>query len=369
MTVSDKQTRRQRKQRERSELKFVYPLTDREGVPNMLVPGVYMLRLPLHMGISHVNVYLLEDRDGWYIVDTGLPNQQTKQYWQQLATDFFVDKPVKAILCTHFHYDHAGLAPFLSELFSAPVSMTYGEYYTLRSLAVEDRQQRVASQVAFLQQQGLPTNDVNKIASACLNDPFVENVPNSFDRLYHGQVITIGQRQWQVMIGRGHSPEHACLVSLSDSENLLLAGDQLLPDISSNIFVADTEPRANSLALWFDSLASLATLPKDTLVLPSHGNAFLNLHARVDQLQQHHQRMLAIIIANAQNHTEFNAYQAMQWLFGPLKHAIDIMLAQSETLAHLNYLLANNKLKQVLASGSASVLLYATADNNTDQES
>ncbi|WP_371185508.1 MBL fold metallo-hydrolase [Thalassotalea maritima] len=357
MVAQNKELRRELKRKQRAELEFPDFGEIKEGQPTELVAGVYQLKMPLKMALSHINVYLLADGDGWYIVDTGLPNQESRQYWQHLANTFFNNRPVKGIICTHFHYDHAGLAPFLMELFDAPVWMTMGEYYTLRSLAVEDREKRVQAQTQFLLKQGMPNDMVDKVAKTCRHDPFVSFVPSHFNRLCEQQTFVIGGRKWTVKIGRGHSPEHACLFSAGE-QNLLLAGDQVLPDISSNIFVSDTEPFADSLSQWFASLSSLQLLPTDTLVLPSHGKAFINLHARVEQLQQHHQSLLETILQEANKIEQFNAYQAMNWLFPQIKNAVDSMLAQSETLAHLNYLCTNNKIKRV--PSNQHVLMYTT---------
>lgn len=360
MTTQELEARKAQKRAERAELLF--PMTDviEEGVPRLIAPDVYLVKMPLKMALSHINVYLLKDSDGWYIIDSGLPNEATKNYWRALAAGFLVGKTVKGIICTHFHYDHAGLAPFLAELFQAPVWMTLGEYYTLRSLAVEDRDHRIAAQSEFLKNQGMPSDIVSKVADYCAADPFVSFVPREFRRLHEGLTFKIGIRTWTVKIGRGHSPEHACLYSI-DEQPLLIAGDQVLPDISSNVFVADTEPEADSLTDWLTSLLALKTLPADILVLPSHGQVFKHLHARVNQLVAHHQRMLDTLLLHANLVSSFNAYQAMCWMFPYIKSGVDIMLAQSETLAHLNYLCTNNKIKRVRQHGQAARYMRCTS--------
>ena len=43
-----------------------------------VAPGILWLRLPLPMALDHVNVYALDDGDGWTIVDTGLATRRSQ---------------------------------------------------------------------------------------------------------------------------------------------------------------------------------------------------------------------------------------------------------------------------------------------------
>src|SRR6202034_2795800 len=73
----------------------------------------------------------------------------------------------------------------------------------------------------------------------------------------------------------------------------LISGDQVLPKISSNVSVFPTEPEADPLTEWLDSLAAIRVrVPDDVLVLPSHNEPFRGLHARLDQPMAGHERSL-----------------------------------------------------------------------------
>ena len=100
----------------------------------------------------------------------------------------------------------------------------------------------------------------------------------------------IGARTWRVVVGSGHSPEHACLVD--EAGKLLIAGDQVLPRITSNVSLSLSEPEADPLGEWLASIAKLKRLPDDLLVLPSHGEPFTGLHARLDALAAGHRGRL-----------------------------------------------------------------------------
>jgi hypothetical protein len=63
------------------------------------------------------------------------------------------------------------------------------------------------------------------------------------------------------------------------------SADQILPRISSNVSVHPTEPDADPMSNWLDSLAKLKReVPDDVLVLPAHNECFRGLHARIDSL-------------------------------------------------------------------------------------
>ena len=98
-------------------------------------------------------------------------------------------------------------------------------------------------------------------------------------------MLTIGAHEWRVIVGNGHSPEHACLHC--PALKVLISGDQVLPRISSNVSVNPMEPDADPMADWLASLDKLQReVPDDVLVLPSHNDCFHGLHARIDALRR-----------------------------------------------------------------------------------
>nr|WP_283106465.1 MBL fold metallo-hydrolase [Shewanella submarina] len=291
------------------------------------------------MALNHINVYLLEDDDGWYAVDTGLALEQVKRLWQTLVANELKGKPLKGLICTHFHYDHAGLAPWMTETFDIPLYMSFGEYLFMRSIGAERNPDMVGQLTSFYQRGGVPQQEIASIIKAVAKDPFIGHFPNTFNRLREGDQLAIGTRNWQVVIGEGHSPEHVCL--WCEQEQLLIAGDQLLPEISSNVLVNEIEPNGNPLALWLKSLERLETFPANTIVLPAHGPVFRGIKPRSRALIEHHHTHLALLESAALR--GLTLWQAMQVMFnrqlssrklGP----VEKMLALGETQAHLNYL-------------------------------
>ena len=147
-----------------------------------------------------------------------------------------------------------------------------------------------------------------------------------------------------MIVGRGHAPEMLCLFSAE--RNLLIAADQVLPRISPIVGVWPGEPEANPLAEFLQSLATLRQLPDDCLVLPSHGRPFRGLHVRIDQLVAHHRERLAATLEACGRPA--TAVEIMPQLFDRTLDRHQISFAIAETVAHLNYLLAEGRIERRL---------------------
>ena len=150
-----------------------------------------------------------------------------------------------------------------------------------------------------------------------------------------------GDRYWQVIIGSGHSPEHATLYC--PALKLLISGDQVLPRITPNVSVFPTEPHGDPLKEWLGSSARLREmLPDDLLVLPAHEAPFYGLHVRMNQLIGGHKRDLGKLwnyLAEPRR-----AVDCFPALFKREIGGGSMGLATGETLAHLNCLLGRRSI-------------------------
>lgn len=345
-------------------LNYPYTPPETDGTVVELADGLLWLRMPMPMALDHINVYLLEDNDGWFIVDTGLNTKKVRQLWLQVIEEYGKGKPVKGVICTHFHYDHSGLSSWLTETFNVPLYMTHGEFYILKAFSSNLDSLGGAHQLRFYQSTGMPSDLMEQMIKDCRKDPFIEHSPESFTRIRENDILTIGRRQWRIIIGEGHSPEHACLYC--DDENILLAGDQVLPKISSNVLITELEPQGQQLKYWLNSLDKLETLDANTLVLPAHGPVFTGLHTRTQQLRKHHIEQLEQLKVLAKQTENFTVYQAMHCLFKRTLSPVESMMAIGETLAHLNWLEHNGDIlcQRHNASGINTYLSSPLADND-----
>lgn len=311
-----------------------------------VAPGILWARMPMPMALDHINVYLLRGDDGWTLVDTGLNTQAARDCWEHIAATHLQGLPIVRLVCTHMHYDHAGLAHWLCERFGIALHMTHGEYFMMRTLAEPVPDPLPSDQAVFYARSGMPPERTERMWKAMRGDPFRPPQPQSFHRLRGGDELTLGSRTWRVVIGEGHSPEHACLYCAQDE--ILIAGDQLLPRISSNVLVTSIEPEANPLQLWLESLGRLERLAPGTLVLPSHERVFRGLHARTQELREHHGQQFDQLREHLAAHGSCTAFGAMLSLFPRLRTPVDDMLALGETIAHLSWLRHSGVLRRVL---------------------
>ena len=332
------------KERPRASAPLVYPIEPPEpgGALQRIADGVLWARIPMPIALNHINVYLLRDTDGWVIIDTGLHHELSLQTWAKIATAPELEGlPFKALICTHFHYDHGGMAHWLCTTHGIPLYMSRAEHHTMRSnyQPFPAGPELPPTFVRFYGGAGVSLENLEKMAAFLRKDPFITDAQQSYIRLRRGDVLTIGQRQWRVLIGGGHSPEHVCLYCDEDAEQpLLLAGDQLISRISSNVPVNPSEPEANPMQIWLDSLDMLSTLSPKTWVMPAHQGVFTGLQLRTQELREHHAQQFDTMVDLLQQRGELTAAQVMEAIFPKLRNPIDQLLAVGEVVAHLHWL-------------------------------
>jgi glyoxylase-like metal-dependent hydrolase (beta-lactamase superfamily II) len=301
-----------------------------------LADGVGWARLPVPWFLNHINVWVLEDGEGVALVDTGIDIPTSRAGWDALLTGPLAGRTVTRVIVTHFHPDHVGLAGWLSERFGVPLWMSREEWLFARMLSADVRDAPPKEAFAYWRAAGW---DEDRIAAEARNgwgrfSSLVSPVPVSFMRMRDGDSIRIGSRNWRVLIGSGHSPEHACLVD--EAGGVMIAGDQVLPRITSNVSLSVSEPEGDPLGDWLGSIAKLKMLGDDLLVLPSHGEPFRGLHARLDALDQGHRMLLDALHAHLAEPRR--AVDCFTVLFGRQIDEGVFGLATGEAMAHLRRL-------------------------------
>ncbi len=310
-----------------------------------VAPGVHWIRMGLPFALNHINLWLLEDGDGWTIIDCGIATDDTRSAWQQIFASRLGGRPVTRVIATHCHPDHVGLSAWLCERWQAPLWMTVGEYGFARMMAAGLPGADGPAMIPHFRRHGL--TDAGKLAELegrkSYYPTLVPKVPEHFVRLSDAQPVRIGAHDWRVITGFGHSPEHAALYC--ESLGVLVSGDMVLPRISTNTSVFAIEPEADAVGQFLDSLQKFLPLPADTLVLPSHGKPFRGLHARIAQLQQHHADRLAEVHAACA--TPQSAADILPLMFRRELDMHQLTFAMGEALAHLHRLWHAGQLQRI----------------------
>ncbi len=331
------------------ELRYPYATHAPRSSTIEVAPGVRWVTMPMGGSLTHINLYLLEDRDGWYVVDTGLNNEQTLDLWHDVFRTELGGKPVKGVICTHMHPDHIGLAKAITDEYRCPLYMTRSEYYQARAFSGSGGNHHSAwLGEKFYTRSGMPVQYLQNLAQMWAkrgaDSMTMSEMPSGFQRLEDGDLLSINGRDWRIIVGSGHSPEHACLYC--HELKIMCSGDQILPIITSNVSVHPTEPEANPLKVWMESHDKFLTTPDDTLILPAHNLPFYGVRARLRQLIDHHDdRMLAIEQACVEPQV---ARDLLPVLFSRQLDARQTMMALGEAIAHLHLLMYRNRIERTL---------------------
>ncbi|KAE9632635.1 MBL fold metallo-hydrolase [Parasedimentitalea maritima] len=305
--------------------------------------GVWWMRLPLPMKLDHVNVYALDDGDGWTVIDTGFSSKKTRAIWEQLMAGPLKGKPVKRVVVTHHHPDHIGNAGWFQSEHGAELVTTRTAWLFARMLTLDVQEEWPQETLDYYRSAGMDPEIYDKRAA---DRPFnfadvVYPMPLGFTRIKQGDVFRMGGRDWDVHMGNGHAPEHATFWSRDD--NLVITGDQILSSISPNIGVYATEPMADPLADWLEACERLAPLARaDHIALGGHKLPFSRLPLRMRQLIDNHHGALDRLLDH------LDQPKTAAECFAPLfKRSIgegEYGLALVEAVAHVNHLYCIGKL-------------------------
>jgi glyoxylase-like metal-dependent hydrolase (beta-lactamase superfamily II) len=307
-----------------------------------VAPGVNWLRMPLQLtGLSHINLWLLEDSDGWTVVDTGMNSEPIRDLWDQVFATHLAGKPVTRVICTHFHPDHMGLAGWITERWGCRLWATRTEWLFGRMLYLDAQPTPPAFFIDHYRKVGFKAEVLDEIAKRSYANyaSSVSPIPEQYRRIVDGETVRIGAHDWQVICGYGHAPEHACLYCAE--LGVMISGDQILPKITPHIGVYPAEPDANPLQEYIDSLDIFRPLPNGILVLPAHNEPFRNLHGRLDYLARHHADRLAAL--EAMLGEPKRVMSTLKVLFGRMMRPHETFLAVGEAIAHLNCLIAQGR--------------------------
>jgi glyoxylase-like metal-dependent hydrolase (beta-lactamase superfamily II) len=332
-------------------IRYAFDNRPEHGEIHGIGDGLRWLRMPLPMVLEHINLWLLEDDDGCAVVDTGVFVDSNREVWEGIFGGEFPGPPLSRVIVTHLHPDHAGCAGWLAKEHDVELWMTREEYLLCRVLIGDTGRAAPEAGVSFYRAAGFSAEALQRYRDLFgMFGKYVAPLPESYHRLVDGEHLVVGGSAWEIIVGRGHSPEHACLFDAQ--RNVVISGDQILPTISSNVSVYPTEPAANPLRDWIGSLGAIKErLPKDVLVLPAHGRPFYGAHERIDALIAEHLEALdRLLDLCAEPKRAIDVFPA---LFKGRISAGNLIMATGEAVAHLNYLVAEGALSAASEEGVA----------------
>ncbi len=299
-----------------------------------VAPGVFWLRMPMPGRLDHINVWLLRDEGGWTIVDTGLNRDEIRDCWEALFATSLEGLPVKRVICTHMHTDHAGLAGWLVRRWDVELWMSRATFFIGRDMAAYAQGDMPEEAMRFYKRAGFADEALQQYRDRFgLFGLLMSPLPHGYRRIRNGEYLDIGGREWRAVFGNGHTAEHVCLYC--PELKLIIGGDQLLPRITPNVSVNPSEPHANPLKDWLRSCVELRELlPGNLLVLPAHQRLYYGLHERLTALIEHHETSLVKLYELCE--TPKRAVDVFPALFKNEATGWAYFAATGESIAHLH---------------------------------
>jgi glyoxylase-like metal-dependent hydrolase (beta-lactamase superfamily II) len=328
-------------------LSFPMPAPPAPGKTIEVSPGVHWLSTYLPFRPRAINLWLLRDLDGWTMVDCGFPLPVVREQIVAAWAATLGKMPLTRLIVTHHHADHVANCRWICDRWGINPTMTGGEHALASRLMVQRTRQGATDRTAFWQRHGLSEAAAREFSHHWnRHHDLYSPLPDAWDRIKDGDIISSGDSQWRVIVAQGHAPEQALLYSAK--RNLLISGDQILAKITPNISVVD-DTSSNPVALFLQSNRRIAEICADGLVLPSHHAPFFGLHARIKALDRLRQERLAKIEAELKR-TPQMAVALVPSLFGDLYNN-EIGFAMGEVIAQLHHLVAQGRAERITRNG------------------
>ena len=136
-------------------LMFPNPEPPKPGEMIEVRPGVFWARFPLPFRLDHVNIYLIEDGEGFAVIDAGIDDAQSRAAWDALLAGPLRGRKLTRIIATHFHPDHVGLAGWLCERFGLQLAMSEAEYLIALNIRLDPQGLKSEPYRSFYRSHGL----------------------------------------------------------------------------------------------------------------------------------------------------------------------------------------------------------------------
>jgi glyoxylase-like metal-dependent hydrolase (beta-lactamase superfamily II) len=317
----------------------------------IVADGIIRVEIPLPFALKLVNCYLVRGSDGWVLIDTGIGWPPALDAWHAaLVQHDLRPRDIVAIVVTHNHPDHVGLAGWWQQQSDAPVLMTHTEAAIARTVW-SDGERSGRGMADHFARHGMPRAWAGSVIDSTVEiqrmvAPLPVITPLEI-AAGESRAIAIAGRSFEAIVLPGHSDGQLCLYE--SRTRALICADQVLARISPNISVwPGTAP--DPLRRYLASFAQLESLDV-RLVLPGHGPAFSDLPGRLIELHDHHARRLADMLSALQAMDGATAYEIARRIFPAAQTTpAQIRFALGETIAHLDYLVSDGRAERTDAA-------------------
>jgi glyoxylase-like metal-dependent hydrolase (beta-lactamase superfamily II) len=300
--------------------------------------GIYQLKVPVPIPLVFVSAYLVQDEDGWTIIDTGFDYPEGREAWEvgARAVGCNLRRDVWRIVVTHFHPDHLGAAHWLQRISGAPVYMLESEIENSREIWDN------ADPAPFIEHlvgNGMDRTLAERGGAAMRAEL---TLPEEMVPLQAGGEIYLGTGTARVVHAPGHADHQ--IVLHDEQRRMLFAADHVLLKITPNVGSwPESEP--SPLSRYLKSIRNIRDLPAD-LVLPGHGPLFHDLGGRIDELSNHHEERLELMLQEIDGAPK-TPFEVSSKVFRYGLSLYERCFALAETLAHLEHLVLEGRAERM----------------------
>jgi glyoxylase-like metal-dependent hydrolase (beta-lactamase superfamily II) len=301
-------------------------------------PGVWSIPVPFpNNPMRYTLAYLLMGDGETALVD---PGWDSEEGWgalvEGLATAGVAPSEVTAMVVTHFHPDHLGMAARLRAASGAWLAL--GEYEPLPAQWPQDTESFVASDREQFSAWGVPERHLAEVTFQARTWQRMREIAEPEVRLAHGALVPIAGMVVRVLATPGHTPGHICLID--EANGLVLSGDHVLPRITPHVSL-EAHGRGNPMADYLQSLDAMA-VGAAMEVLPAHEYRFRGLPERLAELTAHtleRSREVQAVLAQEKARSVWDVARELTWSRGfDSLRGFTLRLALAETASHLVYL-------------------------------
>jgi glyoxylase-like metal-dependent hydrolase (beta-lactamase superfamily II) len=326
-------------------LPFITPTVKTKEKPKLptaycLLPTamkVHRISVPTPFYVGPVNVYVIQE-DPLTLIDVGPRTDEAIAALRSgLARLGHRLSDIRRIIITHAHADHYGLAKTVVEecgasvhihAWDAPAVLPSPNYEAYRNLLIAT---------------GVPHKIIDKMEAGQARFLGWANQLEAVETLEDEDEIQFEHESLTVVHTPGHTPGSISLARLSN--RLIFSSDTILKNITPNPVLSpdpvDEQKRFQSLGEYLVSLARLRSL-SPTLIKGGHGDDVTDYDEHFHRLYRHTQARQAKLLGLLPG-SGSNAWDASEKLF-PTAKGYHKFLALSETVAHLDFAVSENKL-------------------------
>jgi glyoxylase-like metal-dependent hydrolase (beta-lactamase superfamily II) len=335
--------------------------------PRQILPGIYMVDVPCLPQLAAQDesfgtlCYLIEERDGWLMVDCGFNDdscfESLRRQLQALGIPF---KDIKWLFITQYHPDHSGLALRIQAASGAKVIIHQQDWDILQHAVSPAETWTLDGLVQWSGSLGVPPLELDRFYQMASFGRTLFPRGLEPDIVFQGEENALGgDGHLRAILTPGHSPGHMCLYD--EKNKVLFSGDHVLVEITPHVSPSHLTSY-NQLGQYLEALRKVRSMDAE-LVLPAHERPFSHLARRVDEILEHHQQRLAEVLAGLSDRpsTPWDLASKVHWDVGPWEEmdATNHVLAVRETLAHLQFLESRG---QVVMEERGGLSMYKLTD-------